>query len=64
MCEGISNRGFASMSPERRKEVAAMGGRRTQKLKKGHLWTRDEARDAARKGGKVSKRRKRVEQLV
>ena len=44
--------GFASMSPERQKQIAAMGGRRSAKLGVAHRWTTAEAVAAGRKGGK------------
>lgn len=44
--------GFASMAPERVKEIASMGGRRAAKLGINHRWTSAEAREAGRKGGK------------
>jgi uncharacterized protein len=59
-----STRGFASMSKERRRKVAAMGGKRTNELGKGHKWTSDEAKEAGRKGGRISRKPVQVEQLV
>ena len=47
-------RGLASVSPERRKEIASMGGKASHKSGKGHQWSPKEAREAGRKGGKVS----------
>ena len=47
---GIENRGFASMHPEKRREIASRGGRAAHQLGNAHEWTREEARDAARKG--------------
>lgn len=46
--------GFASMSVEDRKRVAAMGGRAAHFQGKAHEWTSDEARRAGRKGGEAS----------
>lgn len=49
--------GFASLTPERRKEIAAMGGRRAQALGVCHRWTSGaEASEAGRKGGRISRR--------
>lgn len=48
-------RGFASMSPERRREIASRGGRCSQGRGTAHRWTSDEAQEAGRKGGKISR---------
>jgi len=39
-------RGFALLPAERRRELASMGGKRVQKLGKGHRWTSETARAA------------------
>lgn len=44
-------RGFGSMSPERVREIASMGGTASQATGTAHRWTDDEAREAGRKGG-------------
>lgn len=44
-------RGFASMTPERRREIASAGGRAAHEQGTAHRWTREEAREAGRKGG-------------
>jgi general stress protein YciG len=44
-------RGFASLSPERRKEIAAMGGRSVPKYKRTFRKNRALARSAGAKGG-------------
>lgn len=46
-----SARGFASMTPERRKEIAAMGGRSVPKYKRTFRKNRALAKSAGRKGG-------------
>lgn len=46
-----SRRGFAAMSPERRKELAAKGGVAAHKQGKAHKFTSEKAREAGRKGG-------------
>ena len=53
-------RGFLSMTPERRREVAGLGGRRAHELGTAHKWSPDEASEAGRKGAEASwdKRRK------
>ena len=40
-------RGFASMTPERRREVAAIGGRMAHQTGRGHEWSASEARAAS-----------------
>jgi general stress protein YciG len=53
------NRGFASMSPEKRRAIASMGGKSAHQRGVAHQWTRDEAVQAGSKGGR-STQRKRV----
>ena len=48
-------RGFASMSPEKQKEIASKGGRAAHEKGTAHEWTPDEARNAGRKGGQISR---------
>jgi len=48
-------RGFAAMTPERQREIASKGGKRSHELGTGHQWTKDTAREAGRKGGKASR---------
>ncbi len=43
-------RGLAAMSPERRKEIASMGGRTSQARGTAHQWTAEEASAAGKKG--------------
>ena len=52
-------RGFAAMSLEDRRAIAANGGRRSHQLGRAHRWTREEARAAGKKGGSISRRRPR-----
>ena len=47
-------RGFQGMSPERRREVARLGGQRAHELGRAHRWTGDEASEAGRKGAAIS----------
>ena len=47
--------GFAAMSPERRREVAAQGGRTAHAKGVAHEWTSEEARRAGVKQGKTFK---------
>lgn len=48
-------RGFASMSPEQQREIASKGGRAAHQKGTAHEWTSEEARQAGRKGGQVSR---------
>lgn len=48
-------RGFASMSPEKQREIASKGGVAAHKKGTAHEWTKDEAKAAGRKGGKASR---------
>lgn len=48
-------RGFASMSPEKQREIASKGGRAAHLKGTAHEWTSDEARSAGRKGGQISR---------
>ena len=47
-----SKQGFASMSPERRKAIAAMGGAAANAQGVAHKWDALSARAAGSKGGK------------
>ena len=44
-------RGFAALDPERRKEIAAMGGRKAHELGKAHQFDTFTGAWAGRKGG-------------
>lgn len=52
---GVADRGFASMSPERRREIASQGGKAVHEKGTGHQWTVEEAREAGRRGGIASR---------
>ncbi len=43
------------MSPEKQRESASKGGRAAHEKGTAHEWTADEARNAGRKGGQVSR---------
>lgn len=45
-----AKRGFAAMSPEKRREIAASGGKSARNR---HRWTSEEARAAGMKGGRA-----------
>jgi general stress protein YciG len=53
--ERKERRGFASMSPEKQREIASKGGRAAHEKGTAHEWTAEEARSAGRKGGQVSR---------
>jgi uncharacterized protein len=50
-----SNRGFASMDPQRQREIASEGGRAAHRQGVAHEWSSEEAREAGRKGGQNSR---------
>lgn len=52
----ISKRGFGSMSPERRREIARLGGIAVPPEKRTFALDTDLAREAGRKGGVLSRR--------
>jgi general stress protein YciG len=54
-----SGRGFASMSPEKKREIASKGGKAAHAQGTAHKWTSEEAQAAGRKGGSISRRRPR-----
>lgn len=43
------------MTPERQREIASLGGRTAHEKGVAHKWTADEAREAGRKGGLISR---------
>ena len=47
----LSKRGFASMTPQKRREVASMGGKTSHERGTAHEFTTEEAKAAGRKGG-------------
>ncbi|MBI2841811.1 MAG: general stress protein [Armatimonadetes bacterium] len=47
-------RGFASMNPEKQREIARKGGRAAHEKGTAHEWDSEEARVAGRKGGEAS----------
>lgn len=54
--KGTSNRGFAAMDREKQKRIASEGGRAAHRQGVAHEWSRDEAREAGRKGGQIVSR--------
>ncbi len=51
---GNKQRGFASMSPEKQREIASKGGKAAHQKGTAHQFTSEEARAAGRKGGQAS----------
>ncbi len=51
---GKSNRGFASMDPQRQREIASQGGKAAHESGNAHEFTPEEARIAGSKGGKAA----------
>jgi general stress protein YciG len=54
MTKDSSSRGFASMSPEKQREIASKGGKAAHAKGTAHQFTSEEARMAGRKGGQAS----------
>lgn len=55
--QGSSNRGFASMDPEKQRQIASKGGKAAHQKGSAHEFNSQEARQAGRKGGQSSSRR-------
>ncbi len=55
--QGSSNRGFASMDPEKQREIASKGGKAAHQKGSAHEFNSQEARQAGKKGGQSSGRR-------
>ena len=47
----MPGRGFAGMTPEKRREISSKGGKAAHAKGVGHEFTSEEARAAGRKGG-------------
>ena len=58
---GKSNRGFASMDPQRQREIASEGGRAAHEKGTAHEFTSEEAREAGRKGGQARSGNRRAQ---
>ncbi len=56
---GIENRGFASLDESKRREVSSKGGRAAHAKGTAHMWNREEASAAGRKGGVASAQRRK-----
>jgi general stress protein YciG len=55
--DGKARRGFASMDPTLQRRIATAGGKASHANGRGHTWTVEEAREAGRKGGQISRRK-------
>ena len=53
------DRGFASMDRAKQREIASKGGKAAHQKGTAHEWTSEEAREAGRKGGVASHRRRK-----
>lgn len=51
--QGGLRRGFASMDPQRQREIASAGGRAAHEKGTAHEFTSEEAREAGRKRGQA-----------
>lgn len=57
-------RGFASMDPERQRQIASLGGRAAHRSGRAHEFSSEEARKAGRKGGEaVSRNREHMARI-
>ena len=54
MASSTARRGFASMSPEKQREIASKGGKSVPSEKRSFAQNRELAAQAGRKGGQVS----------
>jgi general stress protein YciG len=48
-------KGFAAMDPARQREIARKGGKAAHERGTAHEWTKAEAGQAGKKGGKISR---------
>src|SRR5687768_12336565 len=53
------DRGFASVDRVKQREIASKGGKAAHQKGTAHEWTSEEAREAGRKGGMASHRRRK-----
>lgn len=56
----IKKRGFAAIDPAKQKEIASKGGKASHVKGTGHEWTKEQAREAGRKGGLAARDRKKA----
>jgi general stress protein YciG len=50
---------FREIAPEKQRQIASQGGNASPEQRVGHEWTPEKAREAGRKGGLSTERRKR-----
>jgi len=60
---GIENRGFASLDDSKRREVSSKGGKAAHAKGTAHMWSREEASAAGRKGGAASAQRRKARSI-
>ena len=58
------DRGFASMDRAKQREIASKGGKAAHQKGTAHEWTSEEGRDAGRKGGLASHKRRREQMMT
>jgi uncharacterized protein len=51
-----TKRGFAAIDPKRARELQRLGGQTAHRLGKAHKFTPEEAREAGKRGGRVTSR--------
>ncbi len=51
---GNANKGFASMDPQKQREIASKGGKAAHLKGTAHEFTSEKAREAGRKGGRIA----------
>jgi len=64
MAGNTSRRGFASMDPEKQRDIASRGGKAAHEKGTAHEFTPDEAREAGRKGGLARSKGNMDEELM
>lgn len=60
----MKKRGFATLSPERLREIASKGGKAAHEQGSAHVFTAEEARAAGRKGGLKQGENRRAKKAV
>lgn len=55
--KGKGARGFASMNPDKQRQIASIGGKTAHQKGTAHQWTSEEARMAGQKGGRARQRK-------
>lgn len=54
------SRGFASMNPDKQKQIASKGGKAAHAKGTAHKWSSKEAQAAGRKGGRARQSKNRI----